>query len=87
MSKAQELYEKAKRIIPGGTQLLSKRPEMFLPGNWPTYYSKAKGCNVTDIDNKTYIDMSYMGIGSCTLGYADEDVNEMARKAKRFVKR
>ena len=32
MSKAQELYEKAKRIIPGGTQLLSKRPEMFLPG-------------------------------------------------------
>ena len=81
MSKTLDLYNKAKRIIPGGTQLLSKRPEMFLPGNWPTYYSKAKGCNVTDIDNKTYIDMSYMGIGSCTLGYADEDVNEMARKA------
>ena len=31
MGKGQELYKKAKKIIPGGTMLLSKRPEMFLP--------------------------------------------------------
>ena len=31
MSKGQNLYKRAKEIIPGGTQLLSKRPEMFLP--------------------------------------------------------
>jgi len=76
MGKSQNLYKKAKKIIPGGTQLLSKRPEMFLPGLWPAYYDKAKGCEVWDLDGKKYIDMSYMGIGACILGYADADVNK-----------
>lgn len=79
--KGQALYQKAKQLIPGGTQLLSKRPEMFLPGLWPAYYSKAKGCEVWDLDGKKYIDMSYMGIGSCILGYADESVDSAVKKA------
>jgi glutamate-1-semialdehyde 2,1-aminomutase len=81
MSEIQNLYKKAKNIIPGGTQLLSKRPEMFLPNQWPTYYKNAKGCEVEDIDGNKLIDMCYMGIGSCTLGYADEDVNIAAKNA------
>jgi len=40
--KSQKLYSKAKSIIPGGTQLLSKRPEMFAPEVWPAYFSKAR---------------------------------------------
>ena len=64
----QKLYSKAK-IIPGGTMLLSKRPEMFLPDLWPSYYSKAKGCEIWDLDNNKYIDCSIMGIGTNTLGY------------------
>jgi len=75
MGKSQDLYKKAKTMIPGGTQLLSKRPEMFLPDLWPAYYEKAKGCEVWDIDGNKYVDMSLMGIGSCILGYADPDVN------------
>lgn len=75
-SKGPNLYKKAKRMIPGGTQLLSKRPEMFLPDLWPAYYSKAKGCRVWDLDNKEYIDMSIMAVGACILGYADDDVDE-----------
>lgn len=75
MGKSQNLYKKAKNLIPGGTQLLSKRPEMFLPELWPAYYDKAKGCEVWDLDGNKYIDMSYMGIGACILGYADNDVN------------
>jgi glutamate-1-semialdehyde 2,1-aminomutase len=71
----QNLYKKAKLIIPGGGQLLSKRPELFLPEFWPTYYSKAKGCEIWDLDNNKYIDMSTMGIGSCILGYADDEVD------------
>ena len=43
IGRGQNLYKEAKKIIPGGTQLLSKRPEMFLPNLWPAYYSKAKG--------------------------------------------
>ena len=35
MGKGQDLYKKAKQMIPGGTMLLSKRPEQLLPENWP----------------------------------------------------
>lgn len=71
----QELYDKAKTLIPGGTMLLSKRPEMFLPDNWPSYFSKAKGCKVWDLDGKEYVDMSIMGIGTNTLGYGNDEVD------------
>ena len=76
MNKGQDLYRKAKKIIPGGTMLLSKRPEMFLPENWPSYYSKAKGCEVWDLDNNKLIDVSIMGIGTNTLGYGHPKVDE-----------
>ena len=73
--KGQLLYKHAKSIIPGGGQLLSKRPEKFAPEIWPAYYSKAKGCKIWDLDGNEYLDFSYMGIGACTLGYADDDVD------------
>ncbi|WP_321001860.1 aminotransferase class III-fold pyridoxal phosphate-dependent enzyme [Butyricimonas paravirosa] len=76
MGKGQTLYKEAKRLIPGGTQLLSKRPEQLLPELWPAYYDRAKGCEIWDLDGNRYIDMSYMGIGANTLGYADEDVDK-----------
>ncbi|MDB4490887.1 aminotransferase class III-fold pyridoxal phosphate-dependent enzyme, partial [bacterium] len=79
--KGQELYQKAKKIIPGGTMLLSKRPEMFLPENWPSYFSKAKGCFVWDLDGKKYTDMSIMGIGTNTLGYGHEKVDSAVMDA------
>lgn len=79
MGKAQNLYKIAKGLIPGGTQLLSKRPEMFLPGLWPAYYRKAKGCEIWDLGGKRYLDMSSMGVGSCILGYADDDVNRAVK--------
>jgi glutamate-1-semialdehyde aminotransferase len=67
MGKGQKLYSLAKTKIPGGTQLLSKRPEMFLPENWPSYFSRAKGVEVWDLDENRYIDMSINGVGSCIL--------------------
>ena len=73
--KGQELYKEAKTIIPGGSQLLSKRPEMFLPNHWPAYYQKASGIEIVTLDGIKMKDFSYMGIGSCILGYKDEDVN------------
>jgi len=79
--KGIELYKRAKEIIPGGTQLLSKRPEMFLPDLWPSYYQKAKGCYVWDLDGNKYLDFSYMGIGACILGYASDDVNKAVKEA------
>jgi len=81
MNKGTELYNKAKKIIPGGNQFLSKRPEMFLPDKWPSYYSKASGCQLWDLNNNKYIDMSIMGIGACSLGYANPEVNNAVKKA------
>lgn len=75
------LWNKAKNLIPGGTQLLSKRPDQFLPGQWPSYYKKAKGVEVWDLDGNKFVDMSIMGVGTCILGYADDDVNEAVKKA------
>jgi glutamate-1-semialdehyde aminotransferase len=83
-NKGAELWKAAKKIIPGGSQLLSKRSEMFLPEYWPAYYKKAKGVDIWDLDGKRYIDMSLMGIGSCILGYADEDVNKVVKEAINF---
>jgi glutamate-1-semialdehyde aminotransferase/spore coat polysaccharide biosynthesis protein SpsF (cytidylyltransferase family) len=77
----QRLYKRAKELIPGGTQLLSKRPEMFLPDNWPSYFSKAKGVDVWDLDGNRYVDMCYNGIGACILGAADADVDSAVKNA------
>src|SRR3989338_4956543 len=79
--KSLALWKKAKTLIPGGSQLLTKRAEMHLPDQWPAYYKDAKGVYVTDLDDNTYLDMSFMGIGSCILGYADDDVNSAVKEA------
>ena len=75
LQKGPEHWNRAKKIIPGGNQLLSKQSEQFLPDYWPAYYRKAKGVEVWDLDNNHYFDMSIMGIGACPLGYADPDVD------------
>tara|TARA_B100000886_G_scaffold338090_1_gene300201 strand:+ start:24 stop:1334 length:1311 start_codon:yes stop_codon:yes gene_type:complete len=74
-STGKKLWNRAKEIIPGGNMLLSKRSEMFLPDEWPSYFSRAKGCSVWDLDNKEFIDMSIMGIGTNILGYGHPKVD------------
>jgi glutamate-1-semialdehyde 2,1-aminomutase len=81
MGSGQKLWKKAKKIIPGGNMLLSKRSEMFLPDQWPSYFSRSKGCTVWDLDEKPYIDMGIMGIGTNTLGYGHPEVDEAVIKA------
>lgn len=75
-SKSLDMQKLAQSLIPGKTQLLSKRPEMFAPNIWPGYYKKAKGSQVWDLDGKEYFDFSIGGIGANVLGYADNDVDE-----------
>ena len=80
MTKTQKLWKRAKEIIPGGNMLLSKRPELFLPNKWPAYFIKSKDCNVWDLDLKKYIDISLMGVGTNTLGYAHKGVDSAVKK-------
>lgn len=80
MGQGQKLWKRAKNIIPGGNMLLSKRSEMFLPNQWPSYFSKSSGCKVWDLDGRPYIDMSIMGIGTNVLGYGHPEVDEAVQK-------
>lgn len=80
MNTGQKLWRRAKKVIPGGNMLLSKRPEMFLPEQWPTYFDRARGCRVWDLDGTEFIDMSIMGIGTNILGYGNEEVDEAVRR-------
>jgi glutamate-1-semialdehyde 2,1-aminomutase len=80
LGTGQKLWKRAKRVIPGGNMLLSKRAEMFLPNHWPTYFSRAAGCSVWDLDGRRYVDMSIMGIGTNILGYGHPEVDAAVRQ-------
>ncbi len=79
-SETQSLYRHARERIPGGTQLLSKRPEMFAPEQWPAYFREARGCEIWDLDGRKYYDFSTHGIGACLLGFRDPDVTRAVRR-------
>ena len=85
-----KLYSRAKKSIPGGNSLLSKRREMFAPNQWPTYFETAKGINVTDIEGKIYKDFSHFGVGTNTLGYGNKFVDaaviECVKKGNMSIK-
>lgn len=69
------LYRKAKTLIPGGTALLSKRPENHLPDQWPCYYQQlGPGPYCQDLSGNRYMELAY---GTCysPLGFHDPDVN------------
>jgi len=75
LNKGQKLWKRALNIIPDGNMLVSKRPDFFLPNLWPTYFSKAKGIEIWDLENKKYFDFCTMGVGTNILGYANKKIN------------
>ena len=82
MNKGQRLYKNAKKIILGGNMLLSKRPEMFLPNLWPSYFYKAKDIYVWDLNKIKYTDM-ICAVGQSILGYSNEKLNlEISKSIK-----
>ena len=80
MGTGQKLWQRAKKVIPGGNMLLSKRSEMHLPGQWPSYFSKTNGCCVWDLDGKKFVDTYYMGVGTNILGYSHQEVDEAVKE-------
>ena len=74
-----KIWQKAKKIIPGGNGLLSKRPERFSNSFWPTFFSKARGIDIWDLNKKKFIDMSIMGIGTSTLGYRNNVIDKKVK--------
>ncbi len=72
--KSLKIWKLAKKKILSGNSLLSKKPELFLPKFWPTYYKKAKKLHVWDLENKKYLDMIF-AVGQNTLGYSNKFVD------------
>ena len=62
-----ELWSHARKVISGGTGLLSKRAEMFDARDWPAYFSRSSGCHVWDLAGRRYVDFAG-GIGAVLLG-------------------
>ena len=81
MNNNKKLWSIAKKIIPGGTMLLSKNPDRYLANKWPAYYKKASGCCIWTIDNEKFYDLGMMGVGTNILGYANKTINNAVIKA------
>ena len=77
--KGQKLWKRAKKIIPGGNMLFSKRAELLLPEKWIAYYSKIKDSYLWDLDNKKYLDMLFF-VGTSTLGYSNKKIDNYVKK-------
>ena len=81
----QQLYRHARTRIPGGTQLLSKRPEQQAPQQWPAYFSEARGCEIRDLEGRRFVDMWTNGIGACLLGCRSGTTAQRFIVSKRCV--
>ncbi|HEV3093364.1 MAG TPA: aminotransferase class III-fold pyridoxal phosphate-dependent enzyme [Solirubrobacteraceae bacterium] len=75
LTESERLWQRAQRVIPGGTQTLSKAPSQFVDGVSPKFLQRGKGCRVWDVDGNEYIDYP-MALGPIVLGYDYPAVTE-----------
>ena len=72
------LWENAIRLMPRGTQTLSKCPDQFVDGVYPKFVKKSKGAYVKGLDNKWYLDFM-CGLGPIILGYNHKRTNKAVK--------
>lgn len=74
LTNSLQEFESAKELIPGGV-LPSRRPAMFVPGEYPIFLDQGKGGRIKDLDGNEYID--YMcAYGPIIIGYREEEIDE-----------
>lgn len=78
--KGNQLWRQARQLIPGGSMLLSKRSEMYLPSRWPAYFDRTEGVQIWDLDGNRFLDLSLMGVGTNILGYSHPKVDEAVHR-------
>jgi len=79
ISRSLALYSEARKLIPGGSQTMSKRAEQFAYGYYPIYAERAEGSHIYDVDGNEYIDY-VLALGPITLGYCYPAVDEAVRE-------
>jgi glutamate-1-semialdehyde 2,1-aminomutase/spore coat polysaccharide biosynthesis protein SpsF len=78
LDRSNELWARAERVIPMGTQTMSKSPTQFVQGVSPIYLARGRGAHVWDVDGNEYIDYP-MALGPVILGYAEPVVDDAIR--------
>ena len=79
VDRSMALYERARQLIPGVTQLISRRPTRAALGVSPIYAERAKGCRVWDVDGNEYVDWM-SGVGTIILGHTDDTVDTAVKQ-------
>ncbi len=79
VSRSLELYQRAGELIPGWTQLISRRADQFANGVNPVYAQRAKGSRFIDVDENEYIDW-VNAVGAVILGHADDVVDSAVKE-------
>lgn len=82
LTESNALWERAIKVIPKGTQTLSKCPDQFVEGVAPKYLARGRGCHIWDVDGNEYIDYP-MALGPIILGYDYPAVVEAVIKQLR----
>lgn len=76
--RSLELFARAARVMPQGIPG-AHTPAFTVPGSFPYFAARAKGCRFWDVDGNEFIDY-LCGYGPIILGYAHEKVDEAYRK-------
>lgn len=77
-TNSEVLWRRAQRLIPAGTQTLSKGPGQFVQGVAPKYLQRGQGSHVWDVDGNEFIDYG-MALGPVILGYTYPRVDRAIR--------
>jgi glutamate-1-semialdehyde aminotransferase len=74
LKHSEQLLARARQLIPGASQTMSKGPSQWAEGFAPRYVERALGCRVWDVDGNEYLDFP-MGLGPMILGHGHPAVN------------
>ena len=72
-------YDQATDLIPGKTQLISRRASQFAAGVSPVYAESAKGSKFIDVDGNEYIDW-VNAVSAVILGHSDNVVDTAVKQ-------
>lgn len=73
LTKTNQMYDEAMTLVPGAVAGI-RRPYNFVPGEYPIFFDKAKGGNVTDVDGNEYMDM-LCAYGPIIIGHCEEEID------------
>ena len=78
VKKSMETYARASEIIPGKTQLASRRASSYASGVSPVYAKSSSGARFIDIDGNTFLDWKN-AYGAIILGHSNPVVNQAVK--------